>query len=511
VRWPADAKNPAFFLPFALFCFLLVFKIGSRPYFGDEISAILMARGSIGHTIAAAANDVHPPLYFLLLKVVRAAGGERAWALRLLSALFAAASFPFLWAAAKRFFGRSVGTAAWLLAASSFVIFASRFVRYYSLGLLETAAATYLLLRVLERPDDRRLWTAYGIVLALSLYTFYLSAIVIAAHWLVFLAAWRREPRRFIAPLLVAAGVGLAFLPWAGVLGRQLSRVNAGQADVGLWHRLVAAVAQTAYTFYAFAASDSISPFALPFSAALAVFCAIIAALGFRSAWRAATARSRVIWGTLAIGAAVPAAMRLAGWLPGPFIYLPVRLLFIAPFFILILACGILAVADRKVRTAAFATLLGIQAVSLFNYYTQRQWTNWAYVVPMPEIVAYVEQNARPDDLVILDEWNLCNGPFFYWRGKAEVFRFGPAVESTPPRLAEVRRIWVIRAVRDNSPGEQVNRLLLHIKRNFVLKERRAYVREPSAIYEKKRHWLRREVFRHKIELLRFERPATAL
>ena len=158
-------------------------------------------------------------------------------------------------------------------------------------------------------------------------------------------------------------------------------------------------------------------------------------------------------------------------------------------------------------RNAALVTVIAIQALSLFNYYTRRQWTNWTLVVPMDEIVAHVEQNAQAGDLVIFDEWNLYDGPFYYWHGGATVARFGLVEPRWPTQLSSAPRVWAVRAVRDNSPGQPMERLLLHIKRNFILKEQIGYVKEPPAIYQQKRRWLRREVFSHKIECLLFERP----
>jgi hypothetical protein len=494
----------AFILPFLVFCLFLVIDPECRPFFGDEISAIVMARGSVGETLSAVASDVHPPLYFLLLKAVRAIAGERAWALRWLSALLAMAAFPFWWALARRFFGKSVGVAAWLLATSSFVIFASRFIRYYPLGLLETAIATWLLVELLERPT-RRLWIAYGAVIVLSLYTFYLAVIVMAAHAIVFAVAWRREPRRLIPPLSVLAAACFSLLPWAAVLSRQVGRVGSAGAGAGLAARTTETAGQMAYTFYCFVASDSISPFALPLSAWVAIFYAILTVLGIRRMWQSRTTRSLVIPAAVGLGLLVPAAMRLAGLMHEPAIYVPVRLLFVAPFFVMILACGVLAVGDRRVKGAVFATAIAIQGISLYNYYFNRQWTNWAYAVPMPEIIAHVEANARRGDLVILDEWNLSKGPFFYWKGEAAVCRFGPAATRWPARLDTARRVWLVRAVRDQSPGGEMDRLFAHIKRNFILKEQNGYVKDSPAIHAQKRRWLRREVYPYKVESLLFE------
>jgi 4-amino-4-deoxy-L-arabinose transferase-like glycosyltransferase len=502
----SDAKQPAFWVPFVVFCVLLLVCPNCRPYFGDEISGIVTARGTVGETIEGAAADVHPPVYFLLLKAVRAVAGERAWALRLLSAVFASAAFPFLWVLSQRFFGKSVAIPAWLLATSSFFVFSSRFACYYSLGLLETVVATWLLLLLLERPR-RGLWIAYGAVLTLSLYTFHLSIITLIAHLIVFVVAWRSDPQRLIPPLLAIAVPCLLFAPWAGAMGHQAARIGGAQEAAGFGSRAIGATTQIAYTFYAFALGDSISPFALPFSAIAGAFLAFLTVLGVRRMWRSLSKRSAVVPAMVGVALVVPAVMRLAGWMHEPAIFLPVRLLFVAPFFVMILACGILAVENRRVRYAALGAVIAIQAVAFFNYYLNRQWTNWAYAVPMAEIVANVEKRVHPDDLVILDEWNLYGGPYYYWHGKAWVYRFGPSATRWPARLQSAHRVWVVRAVRDQSPGRQTDQLLLQIKLNFVLKEQWAYVKEPAVIYEWKRRLLRREVFPHKVETLFFERP----
>lgn len=501
-------REPAFVFPLLTFAVLVLIRPGCRPPFGDEISTAVMTRGSLADVIGAAAGDVHPPFYFLCAKALRIAAGESITALRLMSGVFALGAFAFFWPVARRFFGQSAALPSWLLATSSFVIFAARFARYYSLAMLETAAATYVLLLLLERPS-RRLWVAYGGLMVLAIYTFYLSVIVMAAHAVVFLVAWWRQPRRFIAPLAVVVAIGLAFAPWVGTLGRQVGRIGAQQAPAAVLDRLEATGAQIGYTLYAFVAGDSISPFAMPLSLAVSAFYGLLAGLGVVRVWRARTARRHVVLAMVGLGLLVPALMRMLGWIPAPFIFVPVRLLFVAPFFVMIVACGLISIGDVRVRRAAFATAVAVQAISLCNYYTGRQWTNWAYVVPMAEIVGYVEENAGNGDLVILDEWNLYRGPYYYWKGEAAVWRFGRSSRRWPARLKSARRVWIIRAVRDTSPGGQVEQLLDYLKANFVLdlQASRRYVSEPAAIYARKRRFARRKVFRHKVECLLFVRP----
>jgi hypothetical protein len=226
-----------------------------------------------------------------------------------------------------------------------------------------------------------------------------------------------------------------------------------------------------------------------------------------RKVWSARTARRHLILALVGLALAVPALLRLAGWLPGPAIYMPMRLLFVAPFFVLIVACGIISIGDARVRRAALATAIAIQAVSLFNYYTCRQWTNWALVVPMREVICHIEENEQPGDVVVLDEWNLYDGPFFYWNGIATVHRYGGPETGNLADLPKAPRIWVVRAMRDSAPGRPMDKLLDLLKPNFFLQEQIGYVSEPPAILQWKRRLLRREVFPHKIESLLFRSP----
>ena len=86
----------------------------------------------------------------------------------------------------------------WLLSTSSLLVFAAPLALPHALALFLTALATDRFLLLLEKPTRQR-WIAYGIILVISIYTFYLSIAVMAAHLVVFALAWRREPRRVLS------------------------------------------------------------------------------------------------------------------------------------------------------------------------------------------------------------------------------------------------------------------------------------------------------------------------
>ncbi|MCX8035992.1 MAG: glycosyltransferase family 39 protein [Candidatus Sumerlaeia bacterium] len=503
----ADARKPSFYVFFLLFCVLLGFRLGVRPFNPEESRALA---GMSFSAIKAAGN---PPghaliclMFFPFGRLIQALSLPpellEGWLLRLTSVFFAVAAFPFWWAIARRFFGRNVGLVAFLLSTSAFIIFSARFFQHYALAMLETGAATWLLLKVLEKPS-RRLWIAYGAVLLLSLYTFYSFIVVILAHITVFCLAWRREPRRLLLPAMVIAVVAIGFAPWTGILVRGMVGGQTDAETLSPANRVAGAAGQVGYTLYAFSVSDSFSPFALPYSALAAVFYAALTVLGLRRIWQNRTARSMVIPLTVGLAILVPAALRLAGWVTDPIPAVPTRLLFAAPFFVMIVACGLLEIANVRLRLMSLALAVIIQGVSLFNYYGIRQWTYWPYAAHTDVYVSDLHEQIQDADLVVFDTWNLIPPAQL---DLPSLWQFGPKAPDWPAGIATARRVAVLRATHDRASGGRMEKLLNHLKLHFILQEHYGYVIEPPNILRWKKRLLRREICAYKIELLVFER-----
>jgi 4-amino-4-deoxy-L-arabinose transferase-like glycosyltransferase len=97
--------------------------------------------------------DQHPPLYYLLLHLWSALHGDSPYAVRLLSALFGAATIPIIYLIGKRLSGAVVGVvAAVLLAFSPFHIYFAQEARMYTLLAFNAAVAIYALARLLTDP-----------------------------------------------------------------------------------------------------------------------------------------------------------------------------------------------------------------------------------------------------------------------------------------------------------------------------------------------------------------------
>ena len=237
-RQPAT-RRPSFILhPFALILPTLLVGLyvaarlwrltGSCLWF-DELFGVHAAR----HTWAGlwrftAADLIHPPLFYALLKLWAAAGGESLLWLRLFPvAASVAALVPLLLLARELKLGAKATNAALLVAAANgYLVKYAQEVRMYGLLLLLTLTSLWLFARLLNREGRARgLLLALFLVNLLLVYTHYYGWLVVACE-AAHLAFQKRH--RLGLFMLTVAGLALAYAPWV------LACVRASGAGGGL-------------------------------------------------------------------------------------------------------------------------------------------------------------------------------------------------------------------------------------------------------------------------------------
>lgn len=206
-------------LPALLVCLYVAARLwrleGSCLWF-DELFSVHAARHTWGELWRFVAADlIHPPLFYALLKVWTATGGESLQWLRLFPFVASVAALvPLLLLARELKLGTAATNVALLVAAvNGYLIKYAQEVRMYGLLLLLTLTSLWLFARLLNREDRARgLFVALFFVNLLLVYTHYYGWLVVACE-AAFLAL--KERRRFGAFMLTAAGLGLAYVPWA--------------------------------------------------------------------------------------------------------------------------------------------------------------------------------------------------------------------------------------------------------------------------------------------------------
>lgn len=151
----------------------------------DEAFGSYLVRFNFFDITRYTANDVHPPLYYWVLKVWTLAFGNTEIGLRSLSIFFGAITITLAFLFVLRFYGRRASYLALL-----FLVLSPLFVRYgqearmYTMLTAIIVAATYVLIYA-ERYNTKKRWPwiVYGVLLAAGMLTQYFAALAWVSHW----------------------------------------------------------------------------------------------------------------------------------------------------------------------------------------------------------------------------------------------------------------------------------------------------------------------------------------
>lgn len=199
----------------SLYVAVRVWRLTATCLWFDEIFSFTAARHSwVELWRFAAADLIHPPLFYALLKIWMTLGDESLVWLRLFPALtsFLALVPFFLLARELRLNASATNLALLLLAANGYLIKYAGELRMYSLLLLLALVSLWLFARLFNsHRASRSLLFALTLVNLLLIYTHYYGWLVVVCE-AVFLAL--KDRRKLSSFLLACAAIAILFAPW---------------------------------------------------------------------------------------------------------------------------------------------------------------------------------------------------------------------------------------------------------------------------------------------------------
>ena len=217
-----------------VFCLLLALFAATRLLFvdryslgGGELFALVAARKAWVDLFSYAVADiVHPPLFYILLKLWIALGGEALVWLRLLAIISGAAIVvPFLLICRElRLQPATTNLALLFLTSSGYLIHYAQELRMYGLLASLALVSLWLLLRYWATPTvlNRYLVTLF-VTNLLLIYTHYYGWLLVGLE-LAFLVLWQRQKLAgYALSILILA---LCFSPWAYLVVKEASRIG---------------------------------------------------------------------------------------------------------------------------------------------------------------------------------------------------------------------------------------------------------------------------------------------
>jgi hypothetical protein len=398
-----------------------------QPLWWDEGYSVYFATESLGRMVWLTAHDIHPPLYYAILHGWLVISRTPLWA-RGLSVIIAAASLAvFAWLAGQLFPDRRRlrWIALLLLAVNPFHLFYSQEIRMYGLALTLGMLTTLFAWRSVEKLKEAR--AAYGdlacylLVSLLALHTLYYLAFLLLAQALwAWQQLWRKRPALFVFNAVLLASA-LGYLPWllytapkfiayvnAKVVADQDHPLSIGDF---LWRHLTTMVnghapGASGWAYWLQAASTGAAIFSFFFALRSKQSSHINHANhpkehesnALSQSWRRA---STALW----VFTLVPALCAFAVNQVRPFF--PENgerlLLFVLPYFVLLLAAGIDQGLGRAVaRPRWTAALLGVSVAvgslaGVLRFYVTPRHSAGDY----RPIVRQIAQQSAPNDTIL--------------------------------------------------------------------------------------------------------------
>jgi mannosyltransferase len=475
-----DARRSALDVGVIIGCALLIgfalrlYRLDAQSLWYDEAYSVQLARLDLVTLVRTTAADIHPPLYYVLLKLWMAVAGDTEFVVRYLSLACSVLAIPVTYRLAYRLLGGTVARHAVLLVALSplYVHYAQE-TRMYSLIGLSTELAVYFWLRGIAE-GGRRNWILYVIWAIVAVYSHLYSLLIIAFLNVFYVGRVALGARGSLRRMLrldrqnVASQIAIAvlFAPWVPVaLNRVKDYTSPGGASPIDWILTQTAIVfSLGHTVLGVLELPGHPGFDEHFRQAALWTSPLIglAGLGVLAGWRnrigngtpgvdVVSARWRVLFVVTYLLLPLVALVALSS---GQRAFLA-RYLFVAsPAYYLLVAMGLSWLAStvrpRGFGLAAWVVVGVIWASALPNYYWQPEYARDDH----RSAVTHIQRHAQPGDLVVLDAD--FEHVYLFYADKANKAmpwarfptRIPPDDEETLRELARsiesYRRIWLV-------------------------------------------------------------------
>lgn len=216
-----------FLLIFAFAIFFYSFKIGFSDLWSDEIYTKSMLSGGLADFYARFKNDLHPPLYYVGLRLFTFLFGLNLITLRAFSVIGVLATLLLGYFTGQRIFGKRGALYFCLM-----LIFIPMLATYSHQARMYTWAAfsvtgLYLYAYLFIKTGKKRDLVFLTVFTVTAMYTHYYSLVAaMAANLFVFLYLLLTKNRKWLPHLLSMSVAVLLFLPWFFMFMTQVQKVQ---------------------------------------------------------------------------------------------------------------------------------------------------------------------------------------------------------------------------------------------------------------------------------------------
>ncbi|MGZ6347871.1 MAG: DUF2141 domain-containing protein, partial [Anaerolineales bacterium] len=368
--------------------------------------------------------DNHPPLYYMLLSLVRLALGNSEWALRSLSVAGAVGLLALGAGPVRRIFGdRNAFLYGIVVLFTPSVLIYAHEARMYSLAICAvTAGALYGYLAVTG--NRARDWVLFGLATLAGAYLHYYGLIAaFFLHALVFFWLCIKRRGQLKMYLIVAAVVVVAYLPWLIVFIRQtLNAHKVFWLGPLSWDGIKVAFIQPfaykeqfpAVTFARFLSKVTLTQ-SLAFGWAVLLCISGLVFAWWKRADREAAFGRFVLLAYL--GVVVTTILVSLFLMP---LFFSRYLLVVSGLFLLLVALGMGTLPGKYLPWIAALLFAVLNVFTIRDIYTQY------FNHPMRQLVETLDGAVQPNDLIITSDSYSLGPAFYYWPQAVHYYQNNP-------------------------------------------------------------------------------------
>jgi uncharacterized protein (DUF2141 family) len=414
-------NNPIFFAWVAVIaaaCAMYTIGITHESIWYDEAYSAAMASHPLGEIITLTTFDNHPPLYYLLLRVVTAILGNSEWALRASSVVGAVALVSLGAGPVRRLFGNRAGFiyAAVVLFTPAMLTYAHE-ARMYTLAIFAVTAGVlygYLALQTNRRAD----WVCFGLATLAAPYLHYYGLIAsFFTHSFVLLWLLIKDRARLKTELLTGTLVLAGYLPWLVVFIRQTLSVHKGFwiGPLSIQNVVMAFLQPFAYKEF--------FPNGPPAMVPALIICLILIVGGLVIAKKRRAEKELGLSAILLfvyLGVVVATIIVSLTLMP---IFYSRYLLVCVGLFLLLVSLGISMLPRRYLQPVAVGIFALVNILTIKDIYTEK------FNHPMKDLARYLKPEIQPGDLIITSD-SYSMGPAMYYFPEAEHYYTNNTIEA---------------------------------------------------------------------------------
>jgi 4-amino-4-deoxy-L-arabinose transferase-like glycosyltransferase len=398
--------------------------ISHESFWYDEAYSSVIASYLPWQIPAQVMVDNHPPLYYILLSLVRMVLGSSEWALRSLSVAGAVGMVALGAGPVRRILGnRNAFLYAIVVLFTPAILIYAHEARMYSLAICAvTAGALYGYLAVME--NRARDWALFGAATLAGAYLHYYG--LIAAFFLqAFVCFWLLIKRRgqLKTYLIVGAVVVVAYLPWLIVFIRQtIGAHKAFWLGPLSWDGIRVAFIQPfgyreqfpARTFAQFLSDVQLTQY-LAFALA-----AVLCISGLVIAWRKGAEREAGFgrFVLLAYLGVVITTMLVSLFLMP--LFFSRYLLVVSGLFLLLVSLGMGMLPGKYLPWIAAGLFAILNVFTIKDIYTRN------FNHPMRQLAEKLDGAVQPNDLIITSDSYSLGPAFYYWPQAVHYYQNNP-------------------------------------------------------------------------------------